>query len=342
MSHQTGITAAEELKDFFAKAKDENNTRLIKVGIENEELVLLDHRDVSGAWEDDYNAKVLSVIENKQPCYIFYRLDSQNNLGYEWLFIPYSPDNADIRQKMLFAGTRSTIKMEFGGGLIADELFGTTVNDIDYNGYCKYLIGKDAEAPLTIAEEELKEVKQQHLNASISGKASTLPGLSFPMDDSAITELIRIANKEISYVQLSIDVENETINLEKTCDLEVNELAAAIPADKPRYHFFIFKHTHEGDYLESLVFIYSMPGYACSVKERMLYSSCKASLLSGVEEVLNMEIAKRLELSEGDEINAETLQDDLHPQVDVVKQKFAKPKRPGCRGAKRLIKKTDD
>ena len=37
-----------------------------------------------------------------------------------------------------------------------------------------------------------------------------------------------------------------------------------------------------------------MPGYACSVKERMLYSSCKATLLSGCEDVLKMEIAKKV------------------------------------------------
>jgi len=32
---------------------------------------------------------------------------------------------SQVRQKMLYAATRATLKMEFGGGLIKDELFGT-------------------------------------------------------------------------------------------------------------------------------------------------------------------------------------------------------------------------
>ena len=46
------------------------------------------------------------------------------------------------------------------------------------------------------------------------------------------------------------------------------------------------------------VFIYSMPGYKCSVKERMLYSTCKAPLLAGLEEELNIEIPKKVNLNE--------------------------------------------
>ena len=42
------------------------------------------------------------------------------------------------------------------------------------------------------------------------------------------------------------------------------------------------------------VFIYSMPGYQCPIKERMLYSSCKGPLLQIAEEVIGMEIPKKV------------------------------------------------
>lgn len=41
------------------------------------------------------------------------------------------------------------------------------------------------------------------------------------------------------------------------------------------------------------VFIYSMPGYKCSIKERMLYSSCKSPLISKIES-LGIEITKKV------------------------------------------------
>lgn len=44
----------------------------------------------------------------------------------------------------------------------------------------------------------------------------------------------------------------------------------------------------------SAVFIYSMPGYSCNIKERMLYSSCKSRLLEEVERDYHLEIAKKV------------------------------------------------
>lgn len=42
------------------------------------------------------------------------------------------------------------------------------------------------------------------------------------------------------------------------------------------------------------VFIYSMPGYKCSIRERMLYSSCKNNLIDMVENKLQLEIEKKV------------------------------------------------
>lgn len=63
--------------------------------------------------------------------------------------------------------------------------------------------------------------------------------------------------------------------------------------DIDSYHLYLFKHTHEGDYLESIVFIYSMPGYSCPVKERMMYSSVKATFCETIQK-LGLDIAKRV------------------------------------------------
>lgn len=44
----------------------------------------------------DYDTLVLSALEEKQPCYILYRMDNSNELGYEWIFIAYSPDFSPV------------------------------------------------------------------------------------------------------------------------------------------------------------------------------------------------------------------------------------------------------
>ncbi|CAH2312618.1 twinfilin-2 [Pelobates cultripes] len=124
MAHQTGIHATPELKDFFAKARN-GSIRLIKVVIEEEQLMLGAHKELRLNWDQDYDALVLPLLDETEPCYILYRLDSQNAQGYEWLFLSWSPDNSPVRLKMLYAATRATVKKEFGGGHIKDEIFGT-------------------------------------------------------------------------------------------------------------------------------------------------------------------------------------------------------------------------
>jgi len=47
-------------------------------------------------------------------------------------------------------------------------------------------------------------------------------------------------------------MKNETIILANTLHTELKDLPKRIPKDAARYHFFLYKHAHEGDYLESI------------------------------------------------------------------------------------------
>ena len=113
-----------------------------------------------------------------------------------------------------------------------------------------------------------------------------------------------------------MDVKKELIELDRTeVDVSADSLPQFVPEDSPRYHFYRFKHTHEGDYQEvigeplvdlilmayfiklfhiSAVFIYSCPGFKSSIKERMLYSSCKEPLIAGVEQDLGIKVTKKV------------------------------------------------
>ncbi|XP_058024521.1 twinfilin-2 isoform X1 [Ahaetulla prasina] len=340
MTHQTGIHATTELKDFFAKARN-GSIRLIKIVIEDEQLVLGASKELSRHWDKDYDSFVLPLLDELQPCYILYRLDTQNAQGYEWLFISWSPDNSPVRLKMLYAATRATVKKEFGGGHIKDELFGTVKEDISLSGYQKHVSSSSAPAPLTVAEQELQQIRINEVKTEISveSKHQTLQGLAFPLQPDAQQAIQLLKQKKINYIQLKLNLEQETIELVHTKATEIADLPRRIPQDSARYHFFLYKHSHEGDYLESVVFIYSMPGYKCSIKERMLYSSCKSRLLDSIEQDFCLEIAKKIEIDDGAELTAEFLYDEVHPKQHAFKQAFAKPKGPvGKRGQKRLIK----
>ncbi|MEQ2159226.1 Twinfilin-2 [Goodea atripinnis] len=158
MSHQTGIIATPELKQFLARAR-RGSIRIMKIIISNEELVLDSYREPVQSWDKDYDQFLLPLLTPQEPCYILYRLDSQNAQGYEWIFIAWSPDQSPVRQKMMYAATRATLKKEFGGGHIKDEMFGTVEDDLCFHGYMRHRSSCSSPAPLTAAEQELQRIK---------------------------------------------------------------------------------------------------------------------------------------------------------------------------------------
>lgn len=65
----------------------------------------------------------------------------------------------------------------------------------------------------------------------------------------AVSEMIY---QRLDYVQMSIDIQEEIIMLQDKGKCSTSELKLKVPADKPRYHLFAFKHTHEGDFMTSI------------------------------------------------------------------------------------------
>ncbi|CAH2278003.1 twinfilin-1 isoform X2 [Pelobates cultripes] len=340
MSHQTGIEASDKVRELFAKARN-GKYRLLKLDIEDEKLTVSSYEKPVDSWDREFDAYILPLLEDKHPCYILYRLDTQNAQGYEWIFIAWSPDYSHVRQKMLYAATRATVKKEFGGGHIKDELFGTVKDDVSLSGYKKFLACKSSPAPLSAAEEELRQIKlnETKTDVGVDTKQQTLQGISFPLENAAYQALEQLKSKKLNYVQLKIDLYNETIVLADSSYTDIKELPKRVPKDAARYHFFLYKHSHEGDYLDSIVFIYSMPGYTCSIRERMMYSSCKNPLLHIIENQIQMEVIKKIEIDNGDELTSDFLYEEVHPKQHAHKQNFAKPKGPaGKRGIRRLIR----
>jgi twinfilin-like protein len=245
---------------------------------------------------------------------------------------------------MLYASTKATLKKEFGAAQIKEEVFATTMEEASWKGYEKIKRNRDAPDPLTPAEREMLDQKKNELNTDIGvgTKHQTLQGVLFPLTSKAHDALVRFCQKQHTYIQLKIDIEKEVIELASTSDTNAQTLCKRVPDSTARYHIFNFPHTHEGDYLESHIFIYSMPGSNCSIKERMLYSSCKGPLITALEQEFGLFMDKKIEIDAGDELTEEFLHEELHPTKSLNRPMFAKPKGPANRGNKRLTRGVDD
>ncbi|GBP28875.1 Twinfilin [Eumeta japonica] len=298
-------TILSGVQDIGLKATDRDDEPTeteIHDGLVFEQLCLSKCYPTKGSWEQDFDKYISGLIVDDQPCYILYRFDSKNSVGHEWLFLSWSPDSAPVRQKMLYASTKATLKLEFGSAHIKDEMHATVKEEASLKGYQNHLSGVSAPAPLTEREEALKEL--QINDHSTNFGTDSIPNL-----------------------------EEEKILLSKAANISLKNLPEQVPSDQARYHLYIFKHTHEGDPTDSI-------GYNCSIKERMMYSSCKGQFLETIEKT-GIEIAKKLEIDDGKELTEEFLYDEIHPKRNLHRPAFAKPKGPPNRGAKRITKTQD-
>lgn len=171
MSHQTGIKSNAELRKHFAKARDvESKVRLIKVKINvaNEEMEFADSRPIANDWRADYRAYINTVVEKDEQCYIFFRLDNLNDLGYhDWALLLYLPATSLVRSKMLYASTKNTLKNDFGTGIRFDYL-ADSFEDISYDAFAKWMVGK------TTKDVEFSDKQERVLGNAATVKTSDL------------------------------------------------------------------------------------------------------------------------------------------------------------------------
>ncbi|RDD43798.1 Twinfilin-2 [Trichoplax sp. H2] len=281
-------------------------------------------------------------LEEKTPCYIFYRLDRKSNIGYEWLFISYSPDNSLVRQKMLYASTRYTVKRIFGDNHIKQELFGTVPEDVSLAGFHKHLESANAPPPLTMAEVEAQEIKKNEVGVEvgIDTKQSSMKSVFFPFNPDAMDKIQEFKDGNINYLHLGVDTGNEKITLENTDNISIAQLSSMVPIAHASYHLFNYKHIYEDNEVESTIFIYAVPVSKSSIKEKMLYSTCKTPVIQTIEEQFKICIARKLETDDASELTEEYIMSEIHPVKAEQKKTFAKPQGPNARRGQRRITKT--
>ena len=124
-----------------------------------------------------------------------------------------------------------------------------------------------------------------------------------------------------------INLEQEQIVLFNSSEQDASAIAALTPDNQPRYHFFRYRHAFEDNTLEQVIFIYSCP-MKSKVRERMLYSSCKAAVIT-VGQELGITADKVSEASDASELTESFVYEELHPKKPDEKKTFKKPMRPG-------------
>jgi len=308
----------------------------VKAKIVDEAVIPVKSQPIGSTWEKDFNG-LQAELQANIPCYIFYRLDSQNMNGYNWVLFSYVPDGSTVRDRMLYASSRDTVKRQLGLSYFSDDMHGTTKEEFSLESFLEHQKTKNAsDQPLTNTEVQTRIERTAEVDMGTSKEY--VHSVKFPMSKYALDKLAALNQGSISLVQLKVDPTKETIELAEAKNINLGALSGYIPTNEPRFTLFRWSHDHESEHFNSVVFIYSCTNDS-PVKLKMLYSTVKSVASSSCEDI-GLKIDKKLEISEAHEITEELLIEVLHPPTEDKKLAFNKPSRPG-RGRARLVRGTN-
>jgi len=340
MSHGSGIPIAPELDHAFGSARTDNNVRFLQVRILNETLVDVAKHPLSNSIEDDWKA-LHKYIERNVASYFIFRLDSKNINGYEWVLISYVPDGSPVKERMLYASTRALLKRQLGLSYFSDEFHSSSPDDLSYELFVQHDKKKGTgNSPLTEAEiashaELTSEIDHGHTREYVHS-------VRFPFSSSAIEALQSLQSSSVfNVVHLAVDDAKETVELVNTSNhSSINAFHNYLNdhQSSPSFFFFRFDHQFNDQSFSPILFIFYCPENS-KVKLKMLYSTVKSTAIDAAKSY-NVNVEKKLEISEASDLNESELMTELHPQSREVQVKtgFSRPARPG-KGPSRVTRK---
>jgi len=223
------------------------------------------------------------------------------------------PDDVAVKDKMLYASAKGTLKDKLGQSNFEQELHITAKDEFtwdrqqggaatsadarsEFEVEKEKVVSDENESRVEYAEQITKKESEVKLGGGIGGYHS----VNIPLSANAKSDLNRLKSGEINFLALAIDEAKTSINSAGGKRVDVSSVAAEIHTSEPRFYLY----TQTG---KPTVFIYSCPDKS-PPKWRMVYSTSKPGVISQVTQSGINIASKKIEISTGAELKDE-LQD---------------------------------
>lgn len=173
-------------------------------------------------------------------------------------------------------------------------------------------------------QEKLKAEEKQESCSFDTSQSSAIRGVAFPVSDALERAMNDIVSGKTECVTIVVADEKFDVDYNGTCSID--DVVSKINGSLPRFTFWTYNHNFEDKDLSSIFFIYSCPT-SSKVKERMVYSSSKASIVNYALSK-GIVIEQTLETSDVADLTSSFLHNYIHPPKEV-ETVYKKPSRPG-------------
>jgi len=205
MSASSPIPVPEELVTQFKKVTDlDTSIRFFQLQIKNEQIVVTHSCPPTNSVNDDFDSMSPKVTDN-EACYFLFRIGGTK----EWILITYVPDGVPVKDKMVYASAKNTLKDKFGHTSIVEELHTTLKTELSYESYKGNKKAVDSRSESEITREKVHKLEDDaREEQTINRKSVSLGGyhaVSIPLSEGAKQSLGQLKLGQINFVQLEID-----------------------------------------------------------------------------------------------------------------------------------------
>jgi len=269
MSASSGISASEGLKTAWSSVVNDQGVRIVKVQIVNNEMVETARIARTSSLSTDWGHIAAKLDGN--PCYLLIRLDQTTSTGDCFLMALYVPEaTAQVRDKMLYASSRDTLKKDLGRSYFVEDYFASDLNDMSYTSYSASHASDSAttDSLLTAAERAKKE--EARMEKDVAGSKDSVHGVSFALTDAARGVLQSYVSGKCNWASVTIDIKNEKVEAGESKNVATESINDHISNTQAFYYFYRYDHKNNKDENVTVhLFIYCCPEDV-PIKQKML------------------------------------------------------------------------
>eukprot|EP01083_Nonionella_stella_P081248 223692_1 len=356
MSSRAPISGDQTLRDNFSKAESDLNFGYltIKINLNSNQFEVEKYASKENLDDIALFKQMVSECVDKEHRYLIIRdptkdsvIDQSTTQSSDdsstksklnlYILIHYAPDLSPVKQRMMYAASRPSLKAFLGQAAFSEDYHCSTKNELNLQRIVDmrtlhHKIDFRSDAEIQKEEASLESV-------ATSAKSAVMKSLPIDIKESATTSINNYKSESTKCVFLTLTKGTQGIEGEEKKENGLAEIRELLNETDPKYILFWYAKTKRDNVEEEKqqlgnkrVFGYYCPDKA-DRKLRFTYSTCKTNVMAYCRSI-GLEFYAKVEVTSLNDFNSEYMDYHIFP-VKEKKETFAMPKGPKSRNNKK-------
>ena len=129
---RANLNIHNQVNEEFLRTQETRTVRVLKIKIQDEDLILDGIIDKVNGAEEDFNTILVDSLKDTQASFALFCLTDDNADALSWAMIAWVPDGCRVRDKMLYSSSREDLKRSIGLGYFKCEYAANQRSDVTW------------------------------------------------------------------------------------------------------------------------------------------------------------------------------------------------------------------